>query len=205
MPNEGSLPLSLLLLGACTPGLVDGPVVDQVIPTGQRLQLIEEIEKLPNSLARLSYQKLSPSEKVILWQRHLQEWLDSSILRPEQKAHIRRIYEFANVELYENREAPETKRKLADAEETLFYQPIRSKLFPAKLLLQIATFDGVGKATNTNATEAFCNCYYSISCGAGSCVDRAICTSPGPKPKDTQPSDCGLLGSSDCSGRCDPN
>jgi hypothetical protein len=192
-----------LLVVSCTQIEIAPPNSDPEV----RLQLIREIENAENSVARISYAKLTPEEKVVLWHQHLEKWMSDPSLSPAQVAHIRKIHDFATPSLYADLESPEAKQAIANAENVLFHQAIQDGLFAKAQLFQIATFEGIGARqqlanVRAEATEGnFCDCRYSISCGAGSCRGEVQC---GPGSAYKNPFDCGLLGSSRCDGHCSP-
>jgi hypothetical protein len=190
----------MIVLASCTQSSINPSEASLEV----RLQLIREIETSQNSVARISYSKLTPEEKVVFWHRHLEKWMSHTSLSSAQLVYLKKVHDFATPALYADLESPAARQKIVDAENVLFHQAIKDGLFTQAQLYQIVTFEGIGTQELANgrieAVEGnYCDCLYSISCGAGSCRTEVQCG-----PLYRNPYDCGILGTSRCSGHCSP-
>lgn len=166
------------------------------------LQLIEEIEKLPNYAVKIYYGNLTVEEKTVIWTRHLKRHLESGIYSDAQLAHINKLFALINVDFFRKIGTDELTIKMKEFEKDWFYKASQDKLFTEKELFFIGTVDGLGvidenfsnKVPSSGRVEETCYCYYSISCGLTGGYCGGKCTAGN--------YNCGIVGSTQCSGKC---
>lgn len=170
------------------------------------VNLISEVENLPQSSVRMGYNQLSSQEKVVFWNRHIERFISSNTLSPELKTHIMKLKSFIKPELYETLGTPVTDKYVLEFTKGWYTDPVQKGIFKADVLGVAGTLMGAGKIENnveklrqkafTSSTEENCDCYYSISCwGTYWCTTKDFC-------KDQGPYDCGITGTSRCTGTC---
>lgn len=175
--------------------------------------LIEEIENLPNSIVSLGYNKLKNNEKVEFWNRHVTRYLKThEDLDKKTIAHINKLKSFLNIDLYDNASSESMQRYVKDFEKKWLLDAVEKEGYNAKTLIEVATLWGAGKqdvtlenmsniAFKTNSedpTNSNCNCYYSLPCLPKSCNSKPECS-----PGNPNPGDCGVFGTSRCTGTCE--
>jgi hypothetical protein len=177
--------------------------------TTVNMDLITEVENLPRSVVSLGYNKLNSSEKVLFWQRHIDQYVkEHSDLSPEIKSQLLEMKKFVTTDLYDNIRKTETRKRIADFQREQYTIPVQQRKISANVLIDAATLVGAGKAEQTLtelqrtavalATDNNCNCYYDISCSTGKyCFSNPVCSTG-----DDNPYNCGLFGTSRCSGIC---
>ena len=146
-----------------------------------RIELIREIQELPNSLVGLGYQKLNNPEKVVFWNTHVDKYLNTHKVSDGLRNHIELLRDFATVKLYDQLGTSDIDKYVADFTNKWYTIPVEKGLFNAKDLVEIATLAGVGKDKDAipysvDPTEPICDCRYNISCGSyRSCYSSTYC------------------------------
>lgn len=173
------------------------------------LDLIKEVENLPKSTVILGYQNLNNNEKVEFWNRHIDSYLNTHIISTEFKDHILKLKNFVRVDLYNTLGTANTDADVEKFTKEWYTDVVKKNVFPHDQLLEVGTIYGVGKNETTLRTmkttaysesseNSACNCYYEVSCWLWkNCISENICKSP-----NANPYNCGLVGTSRCTGVC---
>lgn len=179
-----------------------------IATTTINMDLVTEVENLPKSVVSLGYNKLNSSEKVLFWQRHLDQYVkEHNDLSPEIKSQLLEMKKFVTTDLYDNLKTPEMRKRIDAFQRDQYTIPVQQKKIPASILIDAATLRGTGKTEQT-LTELQrtavalasdnCDCYYDISCGLNRfCFSVREC-----QTNDDNPYNCGLFGTSRCTGKC---
>ncbi|MFT4031315.1 MAG: bacteriocin fulvocin C-related protein [Siphonobacter sp.] len=161
--------------------------------------VVKELESLPNEIVHISYRNLSASQKALLWQRHLSNVMDNWDLTTEQKNHIAKLQNLVSKTLFSRVGTKELQDQMDSFVKEWYDPAIASGLFTQINLVKISTIKGIGNGNYSGRVlVGDCVCYYSLSCGLLSCIDNKTC-SEGLE----NPFDCGILGTSRCTGKCE--
>ncbi len=183
----------------------DSPKEQEIKPADSNVDtnLVKEVENSPSNVVWVIYSSLSPGEKSLLWQRHLNKIMLDAKYSNEQKKHIRLLYSIVDTDLYTKLGTPELETFMDNFHNEWFVKAVNDKLFTIDELMYISSLDGIGKDYNPKnarlmATMGACSCRYGISCLNNSCPDLRACTEPSFDNKFT----CGIVGTSRCTGKC---
>lgn len=163
-------------------------------------QLIEEVKTTNQSVIRLAIAKLNPEEKNILWTQHLDSYINNPNTSDKLKNHLLKIKPLLTVQFFQEQGTVEQKAFMKEFEKKWFSEPIQRGEFTKDELLHAVTAFGLGikqipgNSANANKVAPIgCSCYYSASCdGSMLCMDGGC----------AQGGQCGIFGSSDCTGKC---
>ena len=147
----------------------------------------------------MSYPDLNPEEKATLWHRHLGKAILDKGYNSAQIAHIEKLDQIINADLYKKLNDSETQNFLDNFHQEWFVKAVESKLFSVEQLLKISSLASIGNSSENGRVQAplkGCDCRYGISCG-GRCPDNKACAS-----SFSSKSTCGIAGTSRCTGRC---
>lgn len=196
---------------SCTKNQVGQDLPAKATSSRMNIELIEEVEELPTSVVPLGYAKFSSAEKVEFWLRHVDRYLNNHPEFPDALvAHIEKLKGFAHVDLYDKGDIPEMREYIENFEKTWYREPIEKGIFPAKALTEASTFWGTGKSEQTltalqktavtsDSESSSCNCIYDLGCPTNKyCYDKPEC-----EPGKGAPANCGVFGTSRCSGKCE--
>ncbi|WP_207535311.1 bacteriocin fulvocin C-related protein [Desertivirga arenae] len=179
------------------------------------MKLIREVEDLPKSHIGLGYSKLTPEEKVVFWNRQIDNYLLENKVSDELKDHILKLKSFITVNLYENLGKPETEKLVDKFTKEWLLDPIQNGRFPAKTLISVSTLYGrktkessiktLNTASYSTSSEQSitCDCYYSVYCQIGTGGSNLCMTQDACKTNSDNPFNCGITGTSRCVGRCE--
>lgn len=201
MKNLFSMRLvACLLTGLCFQSCTESSVK----PDSVNIQLVKEVENLSQDLVWIGYNKLNPSEKVTLWNRHLDTYLNDPKISSDLKNHIVELKTIITEEGYEKAGTEENEKFMGTFTEKWFHEPVRQGRFSKETLFEIGTLFGFGKGVNAKGAKInnpslpsntlACKCYWSMSCPTAKyCMSKSSCTG----------SNCGITGRSRCSGLCE--
>lgn len=197
--------MAALLFCSCSKKSSDMPEVQS---DDVDIALINEVENLPNSLVSLGYNKFTSKEKVVFWTRHVDRYLKlHSNLDERTVNHIKKLRTFLSVDLYDKSQSADMKKYVNEFEKAWLLDAIEKQGFDAKTLVEVGTLRGAGKAESTleiasklsfTTTTENCTCYYTAYCLPASCISQPECAAGQPD----NPGDCGVFGTSRCTGRC---
>jgi hypothetical protein len=168
------------------------------------------VEELPEHLVNLGLAKLSPVEKSLLWQRHIDKYINNDRISPALKIHALKLRAIVNEKLFEDLGSTSSENFLNKFEVEWFAEPLKKGLFTKDDLLLLATTFGMGSdkllsmereqildevVPVVEEGDKSCNCYYSLSCpgNGNSCIEGGCKKVDG----------CGLLGTTRCDGLCE--
>lgn len=201
MKNPFSMPLiACLLICFCFQSCTESSVK----PDSVNMQLVKEVENLSQDLVWIGYNKLNSSEKVTLWNRHLDTYLNNPKVSFDLKNHILELKTIITEEGYEKVGTEENEKFMDAFTEKWFHEPVRQGRFSRETLFEIGTLFGFGTGANAKGAKVSiaslpgatlaCKCYWSMSCPTSKyCTDKNNCTG----------SNCGITGRSRCSGVCE--
>ena len=171
------------------------------------LSLIREVENLPNNIVSVGYDQLNTSEQLVFWDRQQQRFLRDNQVSDALRKHISLLSQINTLEVRNSLDTPRTREFIDNFTKTWFVDPVKKGIFSRDDLLQVATLFGAGKSDlsleKLNArvsavqveTENDCNCIYDLGCqGWSATCNTGSCSSGS--------SNCGILGSSNCQGKC---
>lgn len=167
------------------------------------LAKIAEVQKFPQSTIRLAYNTLSNEEKAFFWKMHVDQYVAKTDIDPKLKKYVLDLREIITPELYASLKTGENAAKIKQMNAE-FEKVVNSNEFSKDQLIAVTSFSSMGvPEVSMNALEntaalvaSECDCYYSISCsGSKTCEESQHC-------KDNGPFDCGLFGTSRCTGTC---
>lgn len=202
--------ICLLSFISCNKSM-DINTIDKISISNVNLDKISEVMTLPMTKVRLGYLTLSPEEKVIFWNNHLNDYENNHEISSKLKDHILDARRFLTPEIYKGIGTPSIDSAIAKFTKDWLIDPVESKQFNLKELLAISSFNNIGTKEETlsklestsmlNTVESDCNCFYTIYCtGAyGSsyqCITKSTC-------QDVGPATCGVFGGSKCTGHCE--
>lgn len=170
-------------------------------------ELVEEILVLPSQVVSAAYKQLNPKEKVFLWQRHFENLKKENTFNVKQLEHLMLIERLNDEALFNRVDNIEFSVKMEELETAWIKKALDEAIFTIQEIHLFVTIKGIGKDAKdsmistsnlkTLAKATKCECYYNLGCPELKCDDNDNCKDPENKSED-----CGILGSTTCSGRC---
>jgi len=170
------------------------------------MRLIREVEKLPNSIVYLGVDRLNSREKVVFWNRHLDEYVSTHVVSKELSQHIQKLRDFIKVETFDAISKNNDSKLINDFTHDWLVTPIKKGIFTNKTLSDIATLSGVGTKEQTlyylnkkaYMDNIECNCTMSYQCYSSVYPAATCVTTPGSCLIRV----CGIVGTLYCNGQC---
>ena len=166
------------------------------------LQLVLEVENLSRSVVDLGYAKLNPTQKTLLWNRHLDNYMRRDDVSPALVQYIGNLKGILSVEYFERVGKEESEEYFAGITEKWYTKPIRDGKFTEDQLLDLISVFRLGKEDTHSGARAAdfqlpaklpCACVYNLGCLSFNCR-IGNCASGD--------NSCGFWGNTRCLGRC---